>query len=63
MQKRRATTSKENSLSKPIVQRTATPRNRSRWIVALEKVAGSSPFGHPLVCRGNSLRMMGLSQD
>jgi hypothetical protein len=47
MQKRRATASKENSLSKPIVQRTATPRNRVRRMVAQEKVAGSSPVGHP----------------
>jgi hypothetical protein len=30
-----------------ILQRTATPRNRCRRIVALGKVAGSSPVGHP----------------
>ena len=29
----------------------ATPRNRCRRIVALGKVAGSSPVGHPFVCR------------
>jgi hypothetical protein len=48
MQKRRVTASKENSLSKTILQRTATPRNGGRRIVALGKVAGSSPVGHPL---------------
>ena len=47
MQKRRATASKEMCLSKPILQRTATPGNRHRRIVALEEVAGSSPVGHP----------------
>ena len=46
MQKRRATTSKEIGLDMPILQHTATSRNRSRRIVA-PKVAGSSPVGHP----------------
>jgi hypothetical protein len=48
MQKRLATTSKEIALSKPILQQLATWGNRVRRIVALEKVAGSSPVGHPL---------------
>jgi hypothetical protein len=47
MQKRWATASKENGLSKPILQHTATPGNRGRRIVALEEVAGLSPGGHP----------------
>jgi hypothetical protein len=51
MQKRWATASKENGLSKLILQHSATPGNRSQRIVALEKVAGSSPVGHPLFCR------------
>ena len=38
--------SKEIGLDKPILQRTATPGNRHRRIVA-PKVAGSSPVGHP----------------
>ena len=46
MQKHRATASKEIGLSKPILQRMAMPRNRSRRIVAPEG-AGSSPVGHP----------------
>ncbi len=50
MQKRWATTSKEIGLSKPILQRTATPRNRCRRIVA-PKVAGSIPVGHPFIYR------------
>ena len=40
-----------NSLSKRILQHTATPSNSYRRIVALEKVAGSSPIGHPPICR------------
>jgi hypothetical protein len=48
MQKRWATTSNEIGLDKPILQHSATPRNRHRQIVALEDVAGSSPVGHPL---------------
>jgi hypothetical protein len=47
MQKRWATVSKEIGLSKPIMQRTAARGNTSRLIVALEKVAGSIPVGHP----------------
>src|SRR5215217_4020952 len=39
MQKRRATASKETSVDKPILQRTATCGNRGRRIVA-PKVAG-----------------------
>src|SRR5919112_4208324 len=39
MQKRRATASKETSVDKPILQRTATRGNRGRRIVA-PKVAG-----------------------
>ena len=35
-------------LDKLILQPTATHGNRCRRIVALEKVAGSSPVGHPL---------------
>jgi hypothetical protein len=50
-QKRRTTTSKEIGLSKPILQRLATRGNRCRRIVALEEVAGSSPVGHPFICR------------
>jgi hypothetical protein len=46
MQKQGATASKENGLDKPILQRTATPGNGCRRIVA-PKVAGSSPVGHP----------------
>jgi hypothetical protein len=38
-------------LDKPILQSPATLRNRSRRIVALEKVAGSIPAGHPYLCR------------
>ncbi len=44
--------SKEIGLSKPILQRTATRGNERRRIVA-PKDAGSSPVGHPLVCRKN----------
>jgi hypothetical protein len=51
MQKRWATASKTISLHKPILQRTATPGNGCRRIVALEKDAGSSPVGHPPVFR------------
>jgi hypothetical protein len=47
MQKRRATTSKEISVDKPILQRIATPENELYRTVALEKGAGSSPVGHP----------------
>jgi hypothetical protein len=50
----RATTSEEMGLDKPILQPQATPRNRCRRIVA-PKVAGSSPVGHPVVCRGNAV--------
>jgi hypothetical protein len=46
MQKRWATASKGNGLSKPILQRLATSRNKCRRIVAPEG-AGSSPVGHP----------------
>ena len=46
MQKRGATASKGIPLDKAILQRTATPRNRCRWIVA-PKAAGSNPVGHP----------------
>jgi hypothetical protein len=46
MQKPLATTSKEVGLDKRFLQRTATPGNKSRRIVA-PKVAGSSPVGHP----------------
>jgi len=50
MQKRWATASKENSLDKPIVQHTATPRNRVRRIVGLEEgVCGPGPSG-PGLC-------------
>jgi hypothetical protein len=45
-QKHWATAGKENGLSKPILQRTATPRNMIPRIVAPEG-AGSSPVGHP----------------
>jgi hypothetical protein len=51
MQKQGAMISKENGLSKRILQRWATSRNRSWRIVALEKVAGSIPVGHPTICR------------
>jgi hypothetical protein len=47
MQKRWATTSEEIGLDKPILQHPPTPGNRCWRIVALEKVAGSSPVGHP----------------
>jgi hypothetical protein len=40
--------SKEIGLDKLILQHTAMPGNRCRRIVAQEKVAGSSPVGHPL---------------
>ncbi len=44
-------------LDTPILQRTATRGNRCRRIVALEKVAGSSPVGHPpRRARGDGLR-------
>jgi hypothetical protein len=52
MQKQEATISKEIGLSKPILQHRATLGNRVRRIVALEKVAGSIPVGHPLFCSG-----------
>ena len=48
MQQPRATTSKETGLDKRFLQRTATRGNRCRRIVALEKVAGTSPVGHTL---------------
>jgi hypothetical protein len=48
MWKRRATASKAMGLDTPILQPVATPGNRCRRIVALEKGAGSSPVGHPL---------------
>ena len=51
MQKHWATASKENGLDKRFLQRTATPGNRTWRIVALEKVAGSSPVGHPIILR------------
>jgi hypothetical protein len=51
MQQPGATSSSEIGLSKLILQRTATLRNRVRRIVALEEVAGSIPVGHPLVFR------------
>jgi hypothetical protein len=38
---------KKSALDKPILQRTATPRNRHRRNVAQEKDAGSSSVGHP----------------
>ena len=47
-QEQRATASKEIRVSKPILHRTTTRRNGCRRIVALEKVAGLSPVGHPL---------------
>jgi hypothetical protein len=40
--------SKETGLNKPILQHRVTYGNRCQRIVALEKVAGSSPVGHPL---------------
>jgi hypothetical protein len=51
MQKRWATVSKGNRLSKPSLQLRASLSNRVRRIVVLEKVAGSSPVGHPLIYR------------
>jgi hypothetical protein len=51
VQKHQATASKGIGLPKPILQRTATSGNRVRRIVALEKVAGSIPVGHPPVFR------------
>jgi hypothetical protein len=55
IQKPLATTSKKNGLSKRILQHRATRGNRSRRIVALEEVAGSSPVGHPPVsCIGKA---------
>jgi hypothetical protein len=45
--------SKKFGLDKPILQHPATYGNRCRRIVALEKVAGSSPVGHPTICRQN----------
>src|SRR5829696_10126645 len=50
MQKHWATISKEIGLDKRILQHMATPGNRCRRIVAQEKVAGSSPVGHPPFC-------------
>jgi hypothetical protein len=41
-----ATISKEIGLDKPVLQHPATPRNRCRRIVFLEKVAGLSLVGH-----------------
>ena len=49
-QRQQATASKEIGLDKPILQRVATCRNACRRIVA-PKGAGSSPVGHPSVCR------------
>jgi hypothetical protein len=40
-------------LSKLILQLMATLGNGCRRIVALEEVAGSSPVGHPMICRIN----------
>src|SRR5829696_8321563 len=37
----------EVGLDKPILQHPATPGNKSHRFVAQEKVAGSSPVGHP----------------
>jgi hypothetical protein len=48
MQQPRATVSKETGLNKPILQHRVTYGKRCQRIVALEKVAGSSPVGHPL---------------
>src|SRR5829696_9193349 len=53
MQKHLATTSKEIGLDKRFLQPAATLRNRCRRIVA-PKGAGSSPVGHPSVCRKNA---------
>jgi hypothetical protein len=47
MQKHLATNSKEIGVDKPILQHPATPGNKSHRFVAQEKVAGSSPVGHP----------------
>src|SRR5215207_6796530 len=62
-----ATTSTEVGLSKPILQRTATPGNRFRRIVA-PKVAGSSSVGYPstfgidMLVMGNS-SLLQLAED
>jgi hypothetical protein len=41
----------KNPLNKPSYRSTRTDWNQLHRIVALEKVAGSIPVGHPLICR------------